>query len=48
MLQNLMNLADTLRTIAELLERIIADLKQIQELQNATSLKLTLGTPVNQ
>lgn len=44
-----MNLADALRAIAELLERIIADLKQIQELQNAaTSLKLTLGTPVNQ
>lgn len=44
-----MNLADALRAIAELLERIIADLKQIQELHNAaTSLKLTLGTPVNQ
>jgi len=45
----LTNLAESLRTIAELLERIIADLKEIQSLQSAAvSLRLTLGTPVNQ
>ena len=45
----LKNLADDLERIAVLLERIIADLKQIRELQNAAeSLKLTLGTPVQQ
>jgi hypothetical protein len=48
-LQNLTNLAEALERIAVVLERIITDLKQIQELKNAVaSLKLTLGTPVNQ
>ncbi len=45
----LSNLIESLRIIAELLERIIADLKEINALQNAAvSLRLTLGTPVGQ
>ena len=48
-MQYLSNLAEALEKIAELLERIIVDLKQIQDLSTAAaSLKLTLGVPVKQ
>ena len=45
----LTNLVAQLQQVAELLERIIADLKEIQALSTAaTTLKLTLGTQVQQ